>query len=110
MSPDPPALDSSLAPAQIYIVFAITVASFSWLLKPETLGELTGRQVLVGGLLIFYQLLHVATYATIQVVRPEINFVMHVVALASYTSATAWLFRARWIEAKSRPPSDPDDD
>ena len=68
------ALDSSLAPAQIYIVLAITVASFSWLLKSETLGELTGRQVLVGGLLILYQLLHVATYAAIHEIRPEINF------------------------------------
>ena len=63
MPPEPSlALDASLAPAQIYIVLAITVASFSWLLKPEPPGQLTGRQVFIGFLLIFIQFLHLVSY------------------------------------------------
>lgn len=104
------ALDASLAPAQIYIVLAITVASFSWLLKPETVGQLTVPQVFVGFLLIFLQLLHVVFYATIHASRPEINTVAHGIVLLGYVVVAVWLFRVRWMEAKSRPPSNPDDD
>lgn len=77
MPPEPSlALDASLAPAQIYIVLAITVASFSWLLKPETLGQLAGWQVFIGFLLIFIQFLHLVSYAAIHANWPEFNTVV----------------------------------
>ena len=41
------------APSQIYILFAITLTTFAWLLKPEAFGQLSGRQLLAGGLLVF---------------------------------------------------------
>lgn len=111
MPPEPPlALDASLAPAQIYIVLAITVASFSWLLKPETLGQLAGLQVFAGFSLVFFQLLHLVFYATIHASRPELNTRIHGVVLLGYVVTAAWLFRTRWMEAKSQPPKNPDDD
>lgn len=42
-SPVVPAVDVSLAPSQIYILFAITLTTFAWLLKPEAFGQLSGR-------------------------------------------------------------------
>ena len=111
MPPDAcPAVDASLAPSQIYIIFAITLTTFAWLLKPEAFGQLSGRQLLVGVSLVFYQVAHVVLYVAIQQIGPEINVVVHGIALAGYLVAAAWLFRTRWIEAKDRPPSNPDDD
>ena len=108
MPPEPSlALDASLAPAQIYIVLAITVASFSWLLKPEPPGQLTGRQVFIGFLLIFIQFLHLVSYAAIHANWPEFNTVAHGIVLSLSMAAGMWLFRTRWMEAKSQPPNEP---
>ncbi len=71
------ALDASLAPTQIYIVLAITVATFAWLLKPETLRQLTGLQVIAGGVLVFYQCMHLWIYVALHEIQPVINTVMH---------------------------------
>ena len=109
-SPAVPAVDVSLAPSQIYILFAITLTTFAWLLKPEAFGQLSGRQLLAGALLVFYQGVHVVSYVAIEQIGPEINVVVHGIALTGYLLAAAWLFRMRWIEAKDQPPSHPDDD
>ena len=105
-----PALDASLAPAQIYIVLAITVATFGWLLRPETLRQLTGLQVIAGGLLILYQCMHLWVYVTFHAIQPAINTVLHGVALALYLLTAAWLLKTRWIEARDHPPTNPADE
>ena len=109
-SPVVPGGDASLAPSQIYILFAITLTTFAWLLKPEAFGQLSGRQLSVGGLLVFYQGVHIVSYVAIEQIGPELNVVVHGIALTGYLVAAAWLFRTRWIEAKDRPPSNPEDD
>lgn len=107
--PAAPAIGASLAPPQIYILFAITLTTFAWLLKPETLGQLSGRQLAAGGSLVLYQCCHVVSYVAVDEIEPGINTVAHGIALAGYLAATAWLFGTRWVEAKSQPPNSPDD-
>ena len=57
-----------------------------------------------------YQCGHVVSYVAVAEIEPAINTVAHGIALAGYVTATAWLFRTRWIEARSQPPNRPDDD
>ena len=93
------------APTQVYIVLAITLTTFAWLLKPdESLGRLTGGQAAIGATLILLEIVHIAAYP---VLRPSLNSTLHIAALALYWLAAAWLFSDRWAEAKSRPPNSP---
>ena len=98
------ALDVCFAPSQLYIVLAITVATFGWLLKPESLGSLSGLQVTLGALLVFVQAAHLVLYPALQ---PRYNAMMHGAMLALYMLTALWLFGNRWREAKSRPPNSP---
>ena len=111
MPPDAsPVIGASLAPPQIYILLAITLTTFAWLLKPESFGQLRGWQIWPAALLVVYQSGHVVSYVAIERIAPEVNTVAHGFALAGYLLTAAWLFRARWIEARDQPPDSPDGD
>ena len=104
MPPPDAALDAVLAPAQLYIVLAITVATFGWLLKPESLGSLSPWQVAWGALLVLAQGAHLVLYP---VLPPWLNAMTHGALLALYVLTALGLFANRWLEAKSQPPNSP---
>lgn len=109
-SPAIPVIGASLAPPQIYILLAITLTTFAWLLKPEAFGQLSGRQLWPAAFLVLYQSGHVVSYVAIERIAPEANTLAHGFALAGYLLTAVWLFRTRWIEARDQPPNSPDGD
>ena len=99
--------DALLAPTQVYIILAITVATFSWLLRPESMAQLSGWEVAVCACVVGYQSLHLLLFTSIHENYPWANVAAHGIAVASYLIMAAWLFSKRWIESKTTPPSSP---
>lgn len=102
--PPEAALEAWLAPPQLYIVLAITVATFGWLLKPESLGSLSLCEVGWGALLVLTQVAHIALYSELPA---RLNELTHGVLMALYLMTAFWLFATRWQRAKDHPPNSP---
>ena len=93
-----PASASDMAPTQLYIVLAITVATLSWLLGPEkNFNGLSGREVAAAGALVVVECLHLWMYSFL----PDLmNTILHGAAVAGWLIATGWIFLRRWKQAK----------
>ena len=96
-----------LAPTQIYIVLAITIATLSWLVRPDDIEQLEKRWGFLVGALVIGQVIHCLIYANLAWLA---NQVMHGVALAAYIVMGVTLFTRSWTRFKSRPPGIPADD
>jgi uncharacterized membrane protein len=99
-----PSLELLLAPTQLYILLAITVATLAWLLKPSPAGKAALRECLVGLGLVVVQVLQLWIHDWIP---PGVALVLHGMSAVAYIVVSAWLFTQRWREAKSAPPSHP---
>lgn len=94
---DPAAVASDMAPTQLYIVLAITVATLSWLLGPEkNFNGLSSGEVAAAGVLVVVECLHLWVYSFL----PDwTNTILHGAAVAGWLLATGWIFRRRWKQA-----------
>ena len=106
MPPEPcVSLCSSLAPAQLYVFLAISVATGSWLL-PQFKGNTTAKWLLA--VLITAAVFHVVAYNSL---AEPINIGIHTVMLAAYMPTLSFLGRAAVksrIRTASAPPNVPE--
>lgn len=100
-------LEDMLAPPQLYVLLAITIATFGWLLRPGTLGELPSEWLMRSGALILAQFVHLWT-ANTSLMPVWFNNFLHLVILSAYFITMVALFAVRWAEDKSKPPDLPD--
>ena len=92
------------APVQIYILLALTVSTFAWLVQPDQFYELRSRHVVIGSLLGFVQILQILIYGFVPL---PVNIALHSLFFVSYFGVAIWLFRHRWIQKKSAAPARP---
>ena len=96
-----------LAEPQIYVMLAITVATFGWMFKPDADVDLDRKGVHVIAGLLFLQGLHLALYAPLQKLSPFANSALHFSMIAVYIWALLAAYLELLIAAKSRPPNSP---
>lgn len=99
--------DGTFAPMQVYIVLAITVATFAWLLRPPLLLRLPPKGWLPGALLVFLQCIHLWTYTLLD---QRVNTLAHFVVIAFYLAVAAWTVRCVRLRELEQQESDPFDD
>ena len=106
-----PMFEEMLAPPQLYVLLAITIATFGWLLRPGTLGELPSDILKLGAALVFVQYLHLGLANFSPDMPPDmpsrLNFFLHYINLSAYVLITVRLFVERWREDKGKPPDAP---
>ena len=92
-----------LAAPQIYILLAITVAAFAWLLKPGRTDTLEKRHAFVPLAIIVPQVWRIVGDG----MRAEEY--LHSVLVLLWMICIVWLFRSAWQRDRSAPPPDPPD-
>ena len=108
MSPDVfPDLAKTLAPPQIYIMFAISVATFAWLLRPKAITTLPFKALISFALFLVFQGLHAALFLFVHGVHARINGVLHSIVIAVYFGILFWSLRNKWVRSKEKPPISP---
>ena len=99
-----------MAPTELYIVMAITVATFSWLLAPRNGGyELPGSVTYWACGFLVFQVTHIVYYSAIDGWWPTLNIFMHRLTLMTYVTGICGLLLAGWYRLKSSPPDVPVD-
>ena len=106
-SPDPCPADCWLAPTELYIVMAITVATFSLLLAPRRAGDppLSGWIAWPSLAFLLWQVIQVAAYRDIEGWWPSLPVIMHQSTLLVYGIGLCVLLWGGWLNAL---PADPD--
>ena len=102
-----------LAPTQIYIVLALTVTTFSWLLSPRVVRVLEAQTVAWCATLVLVQIGHIAVYAY----GASLTGLLHLLVLGAYLGVSGRLFLGYWAreagiaegEATPRLPGSSDD-
>lgn len=89
----PPSLDGLLAPSQLYIVLAVTVATCGWLARPSK-NPVALRMVEPAFLFIVFQVAQIALHGYI---AEPWALVMHVVTLVLYLPLTFNLIMRGWL-------------
>lgn len=102
-----PCTELAFAPMQIYIVLAITVATFAWLLKPPLLLKLTPKGWWPGAVLVLLQCIHLWTYTLLDQ-WVWVNPLAHFVVIALYLGTTCWTIRC--IKLREQELQDPFDE
>lgn len=95
-----------LAPPQIYVFLGITMATFSWLLKPESARSIDRLGKWSLGL-VAVQVLHLLIYVVLEEVHEAVNPIVHAVVVIWYSIVTAKMYFGRWATAKSQAPTNP---
>ena len=88
-----------LAPIQLYIVLAITVATFGWLLSPMRLETLSAKETWAPVVFIGIQLAAILMYGSLP------NWAasdVHQLTLILYGLIAARLFRGAWVYSRNR--------
>ena len=99
--------DCWLAPTELYIVMAITVATFSWLLVPRRPGDPPLAAWIVWPSLAFLllQVIQIVAYRDIENRWPSLPAIMHQSTLLLYAVGLCVLLWSGWLNAL---PADPD--
>ena len=100
-SPDPCPADCWLAPTELYIVMAITVATFSLLLAPRRSGDppLSGWIAWPSLAFLLWQVIQVAAYRDIEGWWPSLPVIMHQSTLLVYGIGLCLLLLGGWLNA-----------
>ena len=94
------------APPQVYVFLGITMATFSWLLKPDSARRIDGLGKWSLGL-VAVQVLHLLFYVVLEGIHEAVNPIAHGVVVIWYSIVTAMIYFRLWATAKSRPPTNP---
>ena len=94
------------APMQVYIVLAITITTFAWLLRPPVLLTLPPLDLVPGGVLILVQCLHLWFYTMLY---QELNILIHSILVVGYLAVASWLVYRLRLHHVERPPDDEDE-
>lgn len=94
------------APPQVYVFLGITMATFSWLLKPDSASRIDKLGKWSLGL-VAVQVVHLLFYVVLEGIHEAVNPIAHAVVVIWYSIVTATMYFSRWATAKSRPPTNP---